>query len=850
MLASLILATTLITQVQVQTSSGRDSLNRQQTSVGIQIGGSSASDSNRRIPVTAAHLATAFKDAGAKAMLLNARAARFQQDSALRSYDAKVRQRISVGLSMRANARERLVVRDEGVARVQWQKNAGAVVDILGKRTTVPVADDPEQIDTDLRNNTSLPIPYFPGRETLWIGGSVAQVSVDEGSFVHPIASGAEAYYKYETGDSVIYTIGENKKITLRELRILAREPRWNVIVGSFWYDQATSQLVRAVYRPSIELNVWEVAMDEAKRDSTGKDDAPPWWVRGIVSPLKMSMDVFVVEYGLFEGRFWLPTSQGAEGKAQAMMVRVPVTFEERYEYASVNAAVDVVGPMASVPQPPLTNIEIRDSLAKRGLEKKTIDSLIKVRNDSINVAVQARVRARADSVRIQTDRKIDSLVKTGLSRSAAAEALRERNRIVADSIRVARETQCALAAAQERGYSMRRFRRYRGSVDVLLRVPCDLRALAHSAELPASAYDPGEEVFGKKQRDEMMDALDFGLQAGWGPQKIGLEYGFAQSRYNRVEGFSTAIAAHQQVGMGYSWSASLRAGTGDRQLNGEFGIDRSNGRTTYKLNAYRRLVSANDWGTPLSFSSSFPTLLIGRDEGVYFRSWGGELVRSTSRNRQLDWRLFAEQEWTARVTTRFSVFGGTHDDSFGPNVVAERGTFAGASMRWRDSWGLAPRGWKVLSDFRLEGAGGKSEYGRGALDLTVSHPIAGPISFGLTAAGGTSVGDVPVQRYWFLGGSPTVRGQSTEIDSVHAGNAFWFTRVELARGRNSSRLSVFGDLGWAGSRDSDWGRSRRLLSGVGIGSSFMDGLFRTDISRGLWPNRGWRLDFSIEAPF
>jgi hypothetical protein len=417
----------------------------------------------------------------------------------------------------------------------------------------------------------------------------------------------------------------------------------------------------------------------------------------------------------------------------------------------------------------------------------------------------------------------------------------------VRDSIRVARETTCAVPTAP---FSLRRFRRYRGSVDVLLRVPCDLRALARSPELPASAYDPGEEVFGKQQREEMMDALDFGLQAGWGPQKIGFEFGFGQSRYNRVEGFSTGIALHQQVGMGYSWTAQLRAGTGDQQINGELGVDRSNGRTTYKLNAYRRLVSANDWGTPLTFSSSLPALVNGRDEGVYFRSWGGELVRTSDRSRQLDLRLFAEEQWTARVTTRFSIFGGQHDKSFGPNLTAQRGLYAGASMRVRDSWGIAPRGWKALMDLRIEGAGGESQYGRGALDFTVSHPIAGPISFGLTAAGGASVGDLPAQRYWFLGGSPTVRGQAVGIDSVHAGNAFWFTRFELARERNSSRLSIFGDLGWAGSRDSDWGRSRRLLSGVGIGSSFMDGLFRTDLSYGLWPRKGIRLDFSVEAPF
>jgi hypothetical protein len=841
MVATLFLVPAIALQVGVQTSTVRDSSDRRSTSVAISIG----ADSARRIPVTAEHLATAFRDEAARTLLQNARTARLRQDSALLSYDAKVRQRVSVGLALKAIARDRLVMRDEGVARVQWQKDAGAVVDLLGKRTTVP-ADDNEPVDPGIRTSTSLPIPYFPGRETLWIGSSVAQVTVNEGSFVHPIAEGAEAYYRYETGDSVVYTLPDDRRIILRELRIEARRPRWNVIVGSFWYDQASSQLVRAVYRPSIELDIWEVAGEDADRDTSSNDDVP-WWVKGIVNPMKATMNVFTVEYGLFEGRFWLPTSQGAEGKVQAMMIRIPVTFEERYDYASVNGTVEVVEAMASAPPPPPpTYRQLRDSLTKLGLGRGAIDSVLRARVSADSAEAVNRARARTDSVRAAESALRDSLTQAGYSRRAIDSVFTARRAAARD----ARLDRCESDAANARGYSMRRYRRYDGHVDVLLRVPCDLRALARSPELPASAYDSGEELFGKAQRDELMDVLGFGLQAGWGPQRINVDWGFAQSRYNRVEGFSTALALRQELGRGYAWSSQIRGSQGDRQLNGELGVERSNGRSTLKLNAYRRLVSASDWGTPLTFSSSFPALLVGRDDGVYFRAWGGELLRSTDRGKLLDTRLFVEQQWSAPVTTRFSVFGGAHDDTFGPNVASARGMWAGASLRWRDSWGLAPRGWKTLADLRLEGAGGESGYGRAALDVSVSRPIIGELAFGLTAAAGSSLGDVPPQRQWFLGGTSTVRGQAIGVDSVHAGNAFWFTRLEVARQRRASRLSLFGDIGWAGSRDSDWGRSRRLLSGVGIGSSFLDGLFRMDISRGLWPRRGWRLDFSLEAPF
>jgi len=39
-------------------------------------------------------------------------------------------------------------------------------------------------------------------------------------------------------------------------------------------------------------------------------------------------------------------------------------------------------------------------------------------------------------------------------------------------------------------------------------------------------------------------------------------------------------------------------------------------------------------------------------------------------------------------------------------------------------------------------------------------------------------------------------------------------------------------------------------MSGVGVGSSFFDGLMRMDLARGLYPKQRWRFDFSLEARF
>jgi hemolysin activation/secretion protein len=102
------------------------------------------------------------------------------------------------------------------------------------------------------------------------------------------------------------------------------------------------------------------------------------------------------------------------------------------------------------------------------------------------------------------------------------------------------------------------------------------------------------------------------------------------------------------------------------------------------------------------------------------------------------------------------------------------------------------------------------------------------------------------MQRFWFLGGTQTVRGQRPGIGS---GNAFWLARAEVAHGLGVVRPVVFADLGWAGDR-TKWRDVGRPLSGVGAGMSVMDGLIRFDVARGLYPEKQWRVDAYVEGRF
>ena len=177
--------------------------------VDSSIADSTTNSRRRRIAVTAGLLATAFRDAQAKELFYRARAARIAQDSFLVSYDAKVRARISVGIGLGALGRERVLFRQESASRVRWQQGVGARVELTGARMAIPVAPASEErsaILSNLADGALGPIPYFPGYEVLWIGGR-AETDVDERRLVNPLAEGAEAYYTYESGDSIRYTL-------------------------------------------------------------------------------------------------------------------------------------------------------------------------------------------------------------------------------------------------------------------------------------------------------------------------------------------------------------------------------------------------------------------------------------------------------------------------------------------------------------------------------------------------------------------------------------------------------------------------------------------------------------------
>jgi hypothetical protein len=758
-----------------------------------------------RQPVTAQLATSAFKDQTARVTLLRARVARMQQDSALVAYDAMAYQRISAGMGFTKIGRDRLIFRHESAARVRWQRDVGIWVDVKGARSAIPMVDN-DDARKEMRDEMNDPdmaaaIPYYPGYEPLWVGGGVVRAQVDETEIVNPIADGAEAYYTYQTGDSVSLRLPDGKSIQLRELAVRPRKPAWNLAVGSLWFDTGSGQLVRAAYRLSVPIDIWAVATAD---DPKAMDDVPVW-VKPMITPMKAEITAIAIEYGLHEGRFWLPRLRMAEGNAQVSFMHVPVKMEESFKYASVNS------------KDPLPAINFGALDPRNSPPDSLTPEERSAWRDSVRVAARARTRAENDSIR---------------------HGLKTR----APRVRTCDTTDTRVSS----------MRRYDQSVKMAIRIPCDTMLLEHSSELPASIYDPGEELFGAKELAALKsEALSLSAQA---PLQFNLAllppptiaYGPSMMRYNRVEGLSFGISGEQQLGGGYSALGVARFGLMDHEPNAELTLTRSNLSQSIHIGGYNHLVSASDWGRPLSFSSSFSALMFGRDEGFYYRATGAEIGGASDASlgggTHVEWRGFVEQQRNAAVNTDFALSGG----AFPANLVARKATYAGFGTRFTDTYGLDPNGFRLFTDLRLEVANGDSLYGRGALDLTASRGF-GRVAAALTASGGSSLGGVPAQRLWYLGGSQTVRGQSP--DTSQSGNAFWLSRLEIGSTNAGVRPSLFGDIGWVGDR-TKMSEIGRPLSGVGAGVSFLDGLFRFDVARGLYPRKQFRVDLYLESKF
>lgn len=379
---------------------------------------------------------------------------------------------------------------------------------------------------------------------------------------------------------------------------------------------------------------------------------------------------------------------------------------------------------------------------------------------------------------------------------------------------------------------------------------PADTAALLVSEYLPESVYEPGVALITEGEMEELAEQIaEIGSFAGglYRPH-VNLSYlSPSLLRYNRVEGLSVGARLDAALGR-LSADATLRYGFADKDVDAELGLNRTLFSSEQRFAAYRRLNSVDRGTRSLGLGNSISALVMGRDDGEYYRTVGAELINRFEPLEMAEstLRLFGERQQTVATAADWSfaqLLGGS-DALARPNIVADPADQFGGELTVSFERGLDPDRPRGGIGGSLLASTGSFDFLRPSVNLFGTAPLFAGLAGALDIAAGTSSGAVPVQSLWYVGGPSTVRGFGGA--SAVRGEAFWAARAELARGTPAMRLILFSDAGWAGERGA-FTMSPSLVS-AGLGVSTLDGLLRMDLSRALQGGNEWRLDLYFNS--
>src|SRR5204863_9318218 len=119
---------------------------------------------------------------------------------------------------------------------------------------------------------------------------------------------------------------------------VIPRRLDFRLMSGSFWIDEESHAVVRALIRPARPFD-YEQDVDEKN------DDIP-----GFIKPIRVEVRFLTIDYGLWSGRWWLPRLIAMDAVATAgSFLTMPMRYERVYDEYQVTG--DTTLPRA--PRPP-----------------------------------------------------------------------------------------------------------------------------------------------------------------------------------------------------------------------------------------------------------------------------------------------------------------------------------------------------------------------------------------------------------------------------------------------------------------------------------------------------------------
>ena len=268
---------------------------------------------------------TTFSDSATEALIVQARRRHAYQDSLVRDYSAMVRTRIDVGFGRSRFARVLPILAHETAARISWSLPNDLKVDVLGQRaaSALPSADIEAEFDR----------PWFIPRS---LGDSIRMVDdeLPTTAALHPLAPGAEAFYRYAITDSLTITV-PGRTVRAVGVRVEPKVLGPSLIAGNVWFDADTYEVVRLTF-VFVGQYTWVSPDGSSAEDSAGARRENVWAQR--IARLEADL-----EYALYERVYWMPYRQLLQITVEIpwfLNLKVPIRFITTFSEYEVNQSV------------------------------------------------------------------------------------------------------------------------------------------------------------------------------------------------------------------------------------------------------------------------------------------------------------------------------------------------------------------------------------------------------------------------------------------------------------------------------------------------------------------------------